>query len=360
MTVLRRFAVGVVVAAAVLAVTGCGISLQHLPKPGVDTANTYPVHATFTDVLNLPAGAQVRVGPRVVGSVTTMAARDYRAEVTMRIKKSYRMPAGTTAQVRFDNPLGDQYVELQPPAHPGSGLVAPGGNLPITRTAAAPTIEDTLGAFATVLNGGGIGNIQSIAHELNLMFAGNQPQIRELLHNLDVAATDLAGGLGPIDDALDALAELAQRLNAGGDTIPKAIQAFSKSLGILSGQDQQITQLLNGLAAFGAQGNKVIAASGRQTVKAIKQLVPVVDQIVSVNDQLTPALADLQALEAQVPKVTQGGYAEVSVVLPIAVSSAPSGVGSSASTAGASARPLATSLMTPLGPLPTRPEGSGR
>jgi phospholipid/cholesterol/gamma-HCH transport system substrate-binding protein len=327
----------------------------------VDTAGTYPVHATFADVLNLPIGAQVRDGPRVVGSVTSMSARDYRADVELRIKKSYRISVGATAEVRFDNPLGDQYVELHEPQTVRAGDYIPaGGRLTIADTAAAPTIENTLGAFATVLNGGGIGNIESIAHELNLMFQGNQPQIRALLGNLDVAATDLAGGIGPVDDALDALADLSKQLNAGGDTLPKALSSLTKSLSILAGQDSQISQLLAGLKDFGAEGNEVIAASGDQTVQAIKDLVPVVQQIVQVNDQLSPALSNLKALEAQVPTVTKGGYVEISATLPVQISSAPSGVDGVAGVSSAAAHPLATSLMTGLGALQRHDDGSGR
>ena len=63
-----------VAAVAVLAVVpaGCGLSLQQMPKPGGLEESTYPVTARFTDVLNLPANAQVREGARVVGEVGSM------------------------------------------------------------------------------------------------------------------------------------------------------------------------------------------------------------------------------------------------------------------------------------------------
>lgn len=346
-TSLWKPAVLVVVA---LLLSGCGLSLQSLPKPGVDTRDTYALRATFADVLNLPVDAQVRDGARIVGVVGDMTERDYLAEVELRIKDSYRVPRGTTAEVRFDNPLGDQYVELHKPKVTTEGYLPPGSRLALAETAAAPTVEDTLGAFATVINGGGIGSLQSITHELNEMFDGNQPQIRDLMGKLDVAATKLAGGIGDIDAALTALDALAKELNTGDDVLPRGISSLSEAIGVLAGQNEQFDQLLAGLDEFGAAGNEAIAASGKQTVKAIKKLLPVVNQIVEADAQITPALRNLRALQAQVPKVTTGGYVELSVRMSVAVSPAPSGVDGSAARLAAP-RPPVSSLMTGLGPL---------
>lgn len=338
-----------VLVVAALLLSGCGLSLQSLPKPGVDTRSTYALHATFADVLNLPVDAQVRDGSRIVGVVGSMSERDFLAEVELRIKDTYRVPRGTTAEVRFDNPLGDQYVELHKPKVTTEGYLPPGGRLALAETAAAPTVEDTLGALAMVLNGGGIGNLQTISHELNEMFDGNQPQIRDLLSKLDVAATKLAGGIGDIDSAMTALDALAKELNADDETLPRGIASLSEAISVLAGQNDQFDQLLAGLEEFGTAGNEMIAASGKQTVKAIKKLLPVVNQIVDADAQITPALRNLQALQAQVPSVTSGGYVQLSVRLPVAVSSAPSGV--SGSSRLAAPRAPVSSLMTGLGPL---------
>jgi len=75
-------------AAALLIVTsvalgGCALSLQSLPKvSGVGTA-TYPLHAVFGNVLNLPDDAQVRVGAQVVGQVGLIATRNFQADLTL-------------------------------------------------------------------------------------------------------------------------------------------------------------------------------------------------------------------------------------------------------------------------------------
>lgn len=340
-------------AASAALLTGCGASLQSMPKPGADTDDTYRVRATFDNVLNLPDNADVRDGSREVGVVGDMRVENYKATVDLRIKESYKIPAGSTARVRFDNPLGDLYVEIDEPSgedtEPG-GHLEPGDTLSVSDTSAAPTVQDTLGALATVLNGGGVGDIQTIAHELNEVFDGNQQEIRDLIGKLDTAATDLAGGIDHIDEALEALDDLTTELNAQGDVLPKGLKSLSQAIDVLSGQNKQINQLLDGLGEFGDVGNEVIETSGKETVRALKKTVPVVRQIVQADDQITPALRNLKALEAQVPKVTKGGYAELSVTLNVLVDSGPSGGGAATPAQLASEAPVG-SLLTPLGPL---------
>src|SRR5699024_9492410 len=348
-------------AAATGLLAGCGVSLQSMPKPGADTDDTYRVQATFDNVLNLPDNAEIRDGSREVGVVGDMRVTDYKATVDLRIKDSYDIPAGSTARVRFDNPLGDLYVEIEQPADDdtaGGGYLEPGDTLPASDTSSAPTVQDTLGALATVLNGGGVGDIQTIAHELNEVFDGNQSEIRDLIGKLDTAATDLAGGIDHIDDALEALDDLATELNAQGDALPKGLKSLSRAIDVLAGQNNQINQLLDGLAEFGDVGNEVIATSGEETVRALQKIVPVVRQIVQADDQITPALQNLQALQAQVPEVTKGGYAELSVTLHVLVDSAPSGSGSTTRACQAAAAPVG-SLLTPLGPLTADDDATG-
>src|SRR5699024_11925884 len=93
--------------AAVGLLAGCGVSLQSMPKPGADRDNTYLVHATFSNVLNLPANAEIRDGSREIGVVGDMRGEDYRATVDLRIKEAYEIPPRSTPGQRVDNPPGD-------------------------------------------------------------------------------------------------------------------------------------------------------------------------------------------------------------------------------------------------------------
>ncbi len=332
-------------AAVALGLSGCGLSLQQMPKPGGLDEPTYSVTATFDDVLNLPASAEVRDGARVVGEVGEMRVDGYSAEVELRFLEDVEIPQGTTVEVRFDNPLGDQYVEVRRQSEGGPPL-RDGDRIAVEDTAAAPTVEDTLGAFATVLTGGGIGDINTISRELNAVFSGNQVQVRQLLERLEKASELLAGGLGPIDRALRQAARLAEQLGEGDDVIAKGIEEISPAIGVLADLNDDFTTLLKGLDELGKAGNAVITRSGRQTVRALERLAPTMEEIVDARDLIGPVLRNLKVFAEQVPEVTRYGYARTSIVAQLDVSSTPS-------TASGTIRPRAAarSVMTPLGPV---------
>lgn len=341
--------------ALTLAVSGCSLSLQDMPKPGGLDEKTYSVTASFDDVLNLPANAEIRDGARVVGEVGAMEVDGYRAEVELRFLDGVEVPSGTTVEVRFDNPLGDQFVEIhRPPEGQGGPPLRDGDTLAAEDTAAAPTVEDTLGAFATVLTGGGVGDLHTISRELNAVFSGNEPQVRQLLGRLEKSAELLAGGLGPIDRALDEVARLSRQLDDGSDVLVDGIKEISPALGVLADLNDDFSALLRGLDGLADAGNRIIDRSGRQTVRALKRLVPVVRQIVESRELITPMIRNVRVLADQVPEVTKYGYARTSVEAQLAFSSAPSTAGGTVTSGRPAARPAATSLMTALGPLESR------
>jgi phospholipid/cholesterol/gamma-HCH transport system substrate-binding protein len=335
---LAALAVG---AAVAVAAGGCGLSLQQLPKIGGMGRQSYPLHARFADVLNLPANAQVRRGSEVIGQVTGIAVHDFVADLTLRVRDGVRLPAGTTAEVRFDNPLGEEYVVLQPPLHPAPAYLAANSVIPTALTQTAPSVEDTLGALSTVLNGGGMAQLGTIIHELNQTFAGNQPQIRQLLSNINTAVTSLAGNAGALDNALAAISSLLQQLNRGSTTIVTGITTLAPAIGVLAGENGQFQQLVNGLDQLSGVADAVVRQSGENSVAAVRSLLPVVDQIVSVESQLGPDLADLQRFEAETPKVAPGNYLQVSVDAQVDINPAPTVATASAASLAALANSAA-------------------
>jgi phospholipid/cholesterol/gamma-HCH transport system substrate-binding protein len=343
----RRWAPALVLAFA-LCLGGCGfhgLSLQSLPKLGGVTSATYPIYATFGNVLNLPVEGQVRVGPQVVGEVTSISASDFRASVTMRIEKSVTLLKGTTAQVRFDNPLGDEYVLLTAPADTQAPHLQPGAQIPESDTSTAPSVEDTLGALSLVLNGGGINQLQTIIHELNNTFNGNQPQIRSFLGTVNAAVSSLANGRKALDDFLSSAGNLTRKLNgtggAGANTIGKGLSSISPAIGVLASENTSLDRLFGALSNLGAVGTQIAQQSGQNGVDDVRALLPVVEQLNGVSQQLAPVLSAVSRFEAETPKVAPGDYLQVrvvaNVILPRGDFAPNPGLGSSVTGSGAQA-----------------------
>lgn len=331
------------VAAVALTTAGCGVSLQALPKPSSVSGSTYTVHATFGNVVNLPADAEVRQGAFTVGYVSGLTAKDFKAQVTMRIKTSVKLPVGTTAEVRFDTPLGEDYVSVQQPSAPtgggapiaeasaGAGLpgnvtyIGNGSVIPEDQTSTAPSVEDVFGALGALLNGGGIDQLQTIIHELNNAFGGNQTQIRELLPRLADTITAFAQSAPQLDTALAQIGNLSQVLNRSSGAIVEGISALAPASQVLAGQTQQLTQLVDQVGQLSTVANQVITASQRGLVTTLQRLQPVLTQLTDVRGQLGPALNAVDELEVTLGQAAPGGYLQASLNATIKVPPVPAG-----------------------------------
>jgi phospholipid/cholesterol/gamma-HCH transport system substrate-binding protein len=229
---------------------------------------------------------------------------------------------GTTAQIRFDDPLGDEYVLLQAQHRLTSSIssgstrfLSPGAVIPEGSTNTAPSVEDTFGALSLVLNGGGINQLETIVHELNDTFDGNQPPIRSFLTTIDQGVSSLAGGRTAIDGALAAIANLSRKLNGGGTTIANGISSLAPAIGVLASENTQISGLITQLSNLGAVGTEVAEQSGQNSVDDAKDLLPVAQQLEAVSDQLAPDLSTLARFEEESPKLAPGDYLQVSAIV---------------------------------------------
>lgn len=298
-----------------IAASSCGISLQSLPKIGGVSGPTYAVTATFANVVNLPANAQVRTGAFSVGYVSAIKVNDFKAVVTLRIKKNVRLPSGTTAAIHFDTPLGEDFVLLQPPqpAVPGATPLADGSHIPESDTTTAPSVEDAFGALGALLNGGGIDQLQTIITQTNLALDGNQGKIRSLLESLNATVTSFAQNSPSIDNALTAIAALSKTLNDGSGTITNGIATIGPAVAILGQENQNLADMFTQLDRLSSAANNIIDASANGTVQTVKALQPLLDQLISVQQQLGPALDAIDSFERNTPKTAPGNYLQLAI-----------------------------------------------
>lgn len=323
---MKRLYLAAALAAGVsLGASGCGVSLQSLPKIGGQSGPTYTVTATFANVVNLPDNAQVRVGASTVGDVSSIGLHDFRAVLHLKIKKGVRLPVGTTASIRFDTPLGDDFVELQPPSGEGGGpFLAGGSSIPGSETTTAPSVEDTFAALGALLNGGGIDQLQTIVHQTDLALSGNQQDIRSLLQNLDSTVSTLAHGTPALDDALTAMATLSKTLNEGSSTITEGIAALGPAASVLAGETTAIDSLTDQLDKLGTAASAIVDASAAGTVETVDALDPLLTQLIAVKGRIGPALSAITALEEYTPRAVPGDYLQLSVNATIGLPPVPS------------------------------------
>ncbi|HVS67248.1 MAG TPA: MCE family protein, partial [Mycobacteriales bacterium] len=291
---MSRLARAVATAAvSVVALTGCGFhGAYSLPLPGgAATGKTYTVSAEFKDVQDLTPQAAVRVNDVAVGQVSdiTLDPQTLKAKVTMRLKQSVVLPSNAVATLQQTTLLGEKFVGIAPPTNE-----APVGRLTngatIESASELPSVEEVFGLLSQVLNGGDLGDLQTINLEVSKALSGREADVRGALQQLTTFVGGLADQKHEIVRAIDGLDRFTAELAGQNQTIATALDQLGPGLKVLADERAQFTQLLTHLSRFGRIASRVIKASSSQTIAELHDLKPVLHHLAAAGANLPRSL----------------------------------------------------------------------
>jgi phospholipid/cholesterol/gamma-HCH transport system substrate-binding protein len=345
---MRRPAAVAAAAVIAAALAGCGFDLQQLPSTGGVGGPTYRVTAEFTDVSALTVGAKVKLQGVVIGEVGDITTANFHADVAMTVQRKFSLPTGTTFQIRFTTPLGEDYVAVAPPEHPGSGTLADGARVPVAQTGAAPSIEDTFAALSLLLNGGGLDKLQTIARELGTALRGRTGSARDTLEKLHTVVADLDAHKGAIDRALDGLAALSTQLARSDPVIEQALAQFPDTIRLLAGDIPPIRTLLGKVARLGGSVTQLLARSQDAMLADFDALRPTLDALAAARDDLIPTFDSLIRFGQLFDRATPGDYLNLGVVVQLLYNAPPQhpGAAPATTTPAGSGRAAITTLLS--------------
>jgi phospholipid/cholesterol/gamma-HCH transport system substrate-binding protein len=309
---------------AVLA--GCGVSATDLPVPGGGVEGpSYQLTAVFADALNLPDGAHVKLNGDDIGRVQRIQAKDYTARVTMAVRQDVSLPRGSRAELRQATPLGEVFVAIHPPDHPPPGPpLRDGDTIELPATEAAASVEDLLAALSTLVNGGGLAQLQTIVAELNAATDGRANQIAHLLGQTTQTMATLNARTQDIDRILAASQRLTDTLVARRDTIDTAFSDFTPAIKVLADQTDRFTKALHAAGKLSDTSDDLIDESDSDIRRLARDIGPVLDGFANLGPNLAPSLRNIVGFGKNWEQVTKGeslaGNATLSLLpLPIAI-----------------------------------------
>jgi phospholipid/cholesterol/gamma-HCH transport system substrate-binding protein len=291
-----------VAAAAVLFTSGCGVlpgGLRGVDLPGGADLGAHPYGLTieFTDVVDLVPQSLVKVADVPVGTVTDIAVGpDWTALVTVAVNGDVALPPDAQARIRTTSLLGEKFVELLPPENAAPGRIADGATIPLLRTGRSAEVEEVLGALSLLLNGGGIAQIRTIASELNQALAGNEPEIRALLDDLDTLVGALDDRKSEITRAIDEINRLSGTLRDRKGQIATALEDLSPGLRELEDQRGKLVDLLQALDRLSGVATDVVNRSHDDVVADLEHLRPVLAKLEEAGPHLVNSLELLPTL----------------------------------------------------------------
>ena len=246
-------------------------------------------HATFSDASRLKAGQDVRIAGVPVGAVKDIRLNDDNTvDVAFSLNERYQVYTSTKAVVRYENLVGDRYLEIV--SGPGDlKKLPPGGT--ITNTAPALDLDALLGGLKPVFKGLDGNKINEVSNAIIELLQGQGGALSQMLSSTGAFTQDLAAR-----DQL--IGDLINDLNSVLGTVDEKGAQFDATV-------DRLQKLISGLA----QGRDPIAGAIGPLASATDDLTTTLQQsrrpLQGVIENLRPLAQRLDERKADVNKVIE-------------------------------------------------------
>jgi phospholipid/cholesterol/gamma-HCH transport system substrate-binding protein len=189
-----------------------------------DRTNTYS--AEFTNASGLRAGQFVRASGVEVGKVkkVDLAEGDKRIRVDFSVDRAVQLYQSTTAEIRYQDLIGNRYLELGRGTGKGAeSPLPPGGFIPLSRTEPALDLDALIGGFKPLFRALDPQKVNSIASSIITVFQGEGGTISDILDQ----TAQLTDRLAESDQAIG---EVITNLNTVLDTTVRHRKQFDETI----------------------------------------------------------------------------------------------------------------------------------
>jgi phospholipid/cholesterol/gamma-HCH transport system substrate-binding protein len=179
--------------------------------------DTVSYKARFTDTTGLIVGDSVRIAGVRVGQVEGIRVADRKfAEVSFNVERDRRLPATTTATIKYLNMVGQRFVELGRGEGQATGQTAalrPGATIPVQRTKPALDLTQLFDGFQPLFQALSPNDVNKLAGELIQVFQGEGATVESLIATVGSLTTTLAAKDQVIGQVIDNLTTVVETVN---------------------------------------------------------------------------------------------------------------------------------------------------
>ncbi|WP_099021409.1 virulence factor Mce family protein [Mycolicibacterium palauense] len=311
-------------AATVLASCGWrGIANVPVPAGAVSGGKKMTIYVQMPDTLALNVNSRVRVADVFVGTVRAIELKNWVATLTLDVDSNVELPENATARIGQTSLLGSQHVELAAPPDPSPQRLGNGDTIPLKNSSAYPTTERTLASIATVLNGGGIPNLEVIQTEVYNILDGNAGQVRAFLDKLDTFTRELDDQRAELTRAIDSTNELLTIVADRNDTLDRVLTEFPPLIQHFAEQRELFADAVAALGRFSKVTDETLSSARGDIEQNLRLLQRPLRELGRAAPYLVGSLKLLLTAPfniENVPKVVRGDYINTSATFDLTLS----------------------------------------
>ncbi|XRQ04811.1 MCE family protein [Actinomadura welshii] len=271
---------------------------------GTSFNDRYRLTATFDDVTGLLEGDDVKVAGTPVGQVEGIEVVRGKAVVEMNVDEEVRIPADSTAAIRWRNVMGQRVIYLEPGKD--DAKLGDGDRVPHTRSVVdLGEIVNSLGPLTRNLDPN---QLNKILVSFSQALEGNEQNISMLTGNLDALLQTFALRKKTIEQMIDnyetvsgAVAKRDQQIAASVDNLESLTKVFANNRKLLENAVVEISGVTTNL-------NAVLGGQDAQLARIIGNLGNLAETFRLNVDQLERMVQQLPLTLRQLFAATNGGH----------------------------------------------------
>ncbi len=296
------------VAGAILLVVGLlALNLNRLPL--IDRTVEHSVFLPNASGLSGTETVQVR-GVRI-GRITGIELVGDEVRVDFEVDPDVELGEDTSARVKVLNPLGSQFLELEP-AGPGE-LNEP---IPVERTHVSRTLLGELGKASGQLGETDIPRLQEALEVMTqTLSAPSAASVQRALTGLNDFAGNLAEDAESISELISSGSELAAIINERRDVLVNIVSQGDALTEVLRERRQAISRLVRGTADLSAQLSDVLRVNRDKLGPMLRNIEEISEALAKENESLGRAIPAMAELSDNIARATGTGRF-VDVVVP--------------------------------------------
>jgi phospholipid/cholesterol/gamma-HCH transport system substrate-binding protein len=239
--------------------------------------NSY--HATFTDSSRLKSGQDVRIAGVPVGNVTGVKLNpDNTVDVEFDVNKRYQLYTSTRAVVRYENLVGDRYLEIT--SGPGElRKLPPGATIAKENTQPALDLDALLGGLRPVLKGLDGDKINEVSSAVIELLQGQGGALSQLLSTTNAFTQNLAARDQLIGDVINNLNTVLGTVDEKGAQFDASVDQLQKLItGLAEGRDP-IADAIPPLASAENDLTEMLETSRRPVQGVIENTRPLAQRL---------------------------------------------------------------------------------
>ncbi|MBI5336656.1 phospholipid/cholesterol/gamma-HCH transport system substrate-binding protein [Mycobacterium sp. BK558] len=257
-------------------------------------------HATFTDASRLKAGQDVRIAGVPVGSVKGVTLNpDNTVDVAFNLSQRYQLYTSTRAVVRYENLVGDRYLEIV--SGPGDlKKVPPGGTL--TNTQPALDLDALLGGLKPVFKGLDGNKINEVSNAIIELLQGQGGALSQMLSSTAAFTQNLSARDQLIGDVINDLNTVLGTVDEKGAQFDATVDRLQKLLTTLAEGRDPIAGAIGPLASATTDLTETLQKSRRPLQGVLENARPLAQRLderkADVNKVIEPLAENYLRLNA--------------------------------------------------------------